>query len=312
MDWQEISVETSKEAVEATAELFNELGSGGVIIEDPELLFQMTASGRWDDFELSPEELKRHFCVIRGYLPINALLAAKYEELKIGINEIAVRLQQEPGRLVLKKVNEEDWANSWKAYFKPLKIGQRLVVRPTWESYIPGQGELVLDLDPGMAFGTGSHITTIMCARFLEQYLVPCATVIDVGTGTGILAMAAARLGAKEVLAVDNDDVAVKTARENIRQNGLADIVRVEQGDLLKGISLKADLISANIIAAVIIRLFLQARECLNNEGLLLVSGIIADRREDVFEAGRQAGYVLLAEDSDKDWVAQVWQRQGC
>ena len=308
MDWQEISVETRKEAVEAISELFCELGSGGVIIEDPELLSTMASSGQWDAFELPTEYLNRQLCVVRAYLPVNAELPAKYEELKAGINEIAERLSQESGKIVLKTVNEEDWANSWKVWFKPVKIGQRLVVRPTWEPYSPGEGEIVLDLDPGMAFGTGSHITTIMCARFLEKYIQPGCAVIDVGTGTGILAMAAFRLGAKEVLALDNDAVAVKTARENISLNKLTGIL-VEQNDLLCGICQKADLISANIIADVIIRLFLQVGECLNREGVLIVSGIIAERRQDVVDAAWQAGFTLIDEDTDNGWIAQVWKR---
>ena len=201
MDWQEISVETKKEAVEAISELFGEMGAGGVIIEDPELVTHMANSGLWDAYELPTDYLNRQFCVVRGYLPVNAEFPAKYEELNLGINEIALRLAQDPGKITLKTVNEEDWANSWKVHFKPVKIGKRLVVRPTWEPYIPADGEIVLDLDPGMAFGTGSHITTIMCARYLEKYVKPGCAFIDVGTGTGILAMAAARLGALKILA---------------------------------------------------------------------------------------------------------------
>ncbi len=309
MDWQEISVETNKEAVEAVSDLFYELGAGGVVIEDPELLSRMANSGQWDAFELPAEHLGRLFCIVRGYLPVNEEFPAKYEELNFGINEIAVRLGQEAGKIGLRTVSEEDWANSWKVYFKPVKISKSLVIRPTWEPYTPGDGEIVLDLDPGMAFGTGGHITTVMCARYLEKYLKPGAAVLDVGTGTGILAMAAARLGASGVLAVDNDAVAVRTARENISQNHLAGCVQVEQNDLLSGISRKADLISANIIADVIIRLFLQVGDCLNEDGIFIVSGIIADRRQDVLEAAGRAGFVLIDEDTDNDWIAQVWKR---
>jgi len=309
MNWQEISVETEKTAVEAIAELFNEMGAGGVIIEDPELLQKMAESGQWDAYELPAAQMSRRFCVVRGYLPQDEALPEKYEELKLGVAEVFFRLGQEPAGISLQTVNEEDWANSWKAYFKPVKIGRRLVIRPSWEPYRPAAGEVVLDLDPGMAFGTGSHVTTVMCARFLEKYLKRDAAVIDVGTGSGILAIAAAKLGAKAVLALDNDAVAVRCALENISRNSLKAEVRVRQNDLLSGVVLKADMITANIIASVIVALFGQVGNCLAKDGLFIVSGIITERRQEVIDAAEQAGFRLIDEDGDGEWVAQIWQR---
>lgn len=312
MNWQEVSVKTTPEAIEAVSDFFCLLGSGGVIIEDPDDLRRMAQSGQWDAFEFPEERVKRTDPVIKGYLPVNTELPGKLEELQAGLAEIASRLGQASYQTNAVTVCDEDWANSWKAYFKPVKISDRLVIRPTWEPYTAGEGEIVLDLDPGMAFGTGSHVTTVMCVRLLEKYIRPGHSVIDVGTGTGILAMGAACLGAGEVLAVDNDPVAVKAARENIELNHLADKVRVETNDLLRGLDLSADLITANIIADIIIKLLPQAKAGLSSDGILIASGIIAGRKNDVATVARAWGFVLEEEREEEGWVAQVWKMKEC
>lgn len=308
MEWQEITVITIPEALEAVAECFYQAGSGGVVIEDPELLKTRINEGRWDAFELPEEMLQRSYPVVKGYLPVNEVLPAKLEELKIGIAEVMARLCKEPGEIILARVNEEDWANSWKAYFKPLKLGQKIVIKPSWETYQVNEGEIVLEMDPGMAFGTGTHITTAMCAAFVEKYLQPGMSVYDVGTGTGILAMMAASLGAAEVLALDYDHVAVRVAGENIAHNGLQRVVQVRQNDLLAGVDAGADLIVANIIADIIIKLLPQVKTRLNPNGVFLASGIIEERREEVVKTAQAAGFILVDEQIKDEWVAQVWQ----
>lgn len=308
MKWQEICVRTEPEAVEAVAEVFFRLGSGGVVIEDPSEVRRMAQSGQWDAFELPDESLTRICPQVKGYLPFNEELAGKMEDLEAELAEIMTRLGKEPCCLSIKAVQEEDWANSWKAYFKPLRIGQRLVVRPSWEEYVAESGDLVIVLDPGMAFGTGSHGTTVMCARLLEKYLQPGEKVIDVGTGSGILAISAGLLGAGEVLAIEYDPVAVKAATENVRANSLEAKITVQRNDLLTGINMKAHLIVANIIADIIIRLLPQVSGSLLPEGIFIASGIIQDRRNDVVRAAEGLGYVLLEESVQEDWVAQVWK----
>ncbi len=312
MDWQEIKVTAEPEAIEAVSDVFYQLGSGGVVIEDPELLKKMASSGLWDACELSPDSFCQACPVVKGYFPMNEKLPAKIEELKREITEIAARLGQKPGELTVAVVREEDWANSWKAYFKPVHIGRHFVIRPTWEPYCARKGDIVIDLDPGMAFGTGNHVTTVMCAGFLEKYCRPGFQVFDVGCGTGILAMFAARLGAAPVLALDFDPVAVKVAQENIRLNRLQEHIRVRQNDLLTGVEGKADLIAANIIADIIIRLFPQVKQRLQPGGVFIASGIIGGRKADVAQAAGQLGFILAAEDEREDWVAQVWKLKGC
>lgn len=309
MEWQEIAVTALPEAVEAVAQCFYELGSGGVVIEDPTLLKTRINEGKWDAFEISEEVLQRPYPVVKGYLPVNAELPAKLEELKDCLEEILSRLGQEsPGAVQLSILQEEDWANSWKVYFKPLKLGKKVVIKPTWEDYRAQEGELILEMDPGMAFGTGTHITTSMCAAFLEKYLQSGDRVFDVGTGTGILAMMAALLGAESVLALDYDQVAVKVAGENVAHNGLEKAVTVQQNDLLSGIAGKADIIVANIIADIILRLIPQVQVRLKQGGIFLASGIIEERRPEVIEAAKGAGFTLLDEQIKDEWVAQVWQ----
>lgn len=308
MEWQEITVITVSEAVEAVAECFYQVGSGGVVIEDPELLKTKISEGNWDAFELPEERLYQSSPVVKGYLPINDSLPQKLEQLKLGIEEIMARLGEKNSEIRLAIVQEEDWANSWKVYFKPIKLGSRIVIKPTWEDYQAGEDEIVLEMDPGMAFGCGTHATTTMSALLLEKFLHPGFKVIDVGTGTGILAMIAASLGAEEVLALDYDEVAVKVAQENIQQNGLAHLITVKKNNLLVGVEQKVELIVANIVAATIIKLALQAKERLNQGGFFLVSGIIKERREEVFTALQEIGFVLREEKTQEDWVAQVWQ----
>ena len=215
------------------------------------------------------------------------------------------------GKLELVGVNEEDWANSWKQYYKPLKIGERIVICPAWEAYSPAEGELVIRMDPGMAFGTGTHETTRLVIRMLERYTRPDCRMLDVGTGTGILAICASRLGAGICRAYDIDPTAVRVARENIRDAGL-DNVTCDPSDLLKQVSLeggKYDLITANIVADIIIRMTPDVGNYLADDGILLASGIIAERCDDVVAAFEAAGFCVVEKLIDNDWCGLAVKR---
>ncbi len=208
------------------------------------------------------------------------------------------------GQVELVGVNEEDWANSWKQYYKPLKIGERMVICPAWEHYTPAEGELVIRMDPGMAFGTGTHETTRLVIRLLEHYTRPGCRMLDVGTGTGILAICASRLGADTCRAYDIDPTAVRVARENIKDSGLANVT-CDQSDLLKQVSLDGgpyDLICANIVADIIIRMVPDVGDYLADDGVLLASGIIAERCEDVVRAFEAHGFEIVEKLTDNDW----------
>ena len=201
-------------------------------------------------------------------------------------------------------VNEEDWANSWKQYYKPVKIGERIVICPAWESYTPAEGELVIRMDPGMAFGTGTHETTRLVIRLLEAYTKVGCRMLDVGTGTGILAICASRLGADICRAYDIDPTAVRVARENIKDSGLQNVT-CDQSDLLRQVSLeggKYDLICANIVADIIIRMTPDVGAYLADGGVLLASGIIAERCDDVVAAFEKHGFTVIERLTDNDW----------
>ena len=209
-------------------------------------------------------------------------------------------------------VNEEDWANSWKQYYKPLKVGDRMVICPAWESYTPAEGELVIRMDPGMAFGTGTHETTRLVIRLLEKYTKQDCRMLDVGTGTGILAICASRLGAGICRAYDIDPTAVRVARENIAESGLANVT-CDQSDLLRQVSLeggKYDLICANIVADIIIRMTPDVGQYLADGGVILASGIIAERCDDVVAAFEENGFEVIERLTDNDWCGLAVKRK--
>ncbi len=202
-------------------------------------------------------------------------------------------------------VNEEDWANSWKAYYKPIKIGNRLVIVPAWEKYEPAENELVVRMDPGMAFGTGTHETTRLIIQMLEDYTKKGCRMLDVGTGSGILAICASRLGAGECRAYDIDPMAVRVANENIKDSGLSNIT-CEVSDLLRQVDRSApyDLICANIVADIIIRMTPDVGALMHKETVLLASGIISERAQDVIDSFEACGFRIVEKLVDNGWCA--------
>ena len=200
-------------------------------------------------------------------------------------------------------VNEEDWANSWKAYYKPIKIGERLVIVPAWEKYTPAEGELIVRMDPGMAFGTGTHETTRLVIKLLETYTKEGCRMLDVGTGSGILAICASKLGAGECRAYDIDPMAVRVANENIKDSGLTNIT-CEVSDLLRQVdkSKPYDLICANIVADIIIRMTPDVGELMHKDTVLLASGIIMERSDDVVECFEKHGFCIVERLEENGW----------
>ncbi len=209
----------------------------------------------------------------------------------------------EDAKLETVGVNEEDWANSWKAYYKPIKIGNRLVIVPAWEKYEPAEGELIVRMDPGMAFGTGTHETTRLVIQMLEKYTKEGCRMLDVGTGSGILAICASRLGAGECKAYDIDPMAVRVANENIKDSGLTNIT-CEVSDLLRQAdgSRPYDLICANIVADIIIRMTPDVAPFMHENTVLLASGIISERADDVIDCFEANGYRIVEKLVDNGW----------
>ena len=209
-------------------------------------------------------------------------------------------------KIEISGVCEEDWANSWKAYYKPIKIGERIVIVPAWERYDPKEGELIIRMDPGMAFGTGTHETTRLVIGLLEKYVKGGETVLDVGCGSGILAICASKLGAKTCRAYDIDPVAVKVARENIKDSGL-DNVTCDVSDLLRQVdkaSAPYGVICANIVADIIIRMTPDIGAFMDEDSVILASGIIVERSEDVIECFEKNGFKIVECAVDNGWCA--------
>jgi ribosomal protein L11 methyltransferase len=232
----------------------------------------------------------------------------------------------DPGDYSLEEalIDEEDWAESWKQYFKPIRVSGRLTIRPTWEPYEPGPGELVIDLDPGMAFGTGTHATTALCLRALDRIVHGGEDVIDVGTGSGILAIGAVKLGARNVLALDLDPVAVTSAKANAELNGLAGKIDVRESDLLGvlresetsagkpfNVSLPVDLVVANILAEIILRFIGDVYAALKPGGLYVASGIFTNKEQDVRRGLEAAGFEIVSRDEQDDWIAFTARKPG-
>ena len=310
MKWCEISIQTSHEAVELIAEIFRDLGASGVVIEDPELVNDYITSGKWDYTDI-PIAKETEVVVEKAYLPVNGELEGRIQTLRQEIKALESRgVNTASAVLTTAELQDEDWSDTWKQYFHTEKPGERVVIKPTWEEYEPKDDEIVIELDPGAAFGTGTHATTSMCIRQLEKLVKPGMTVFDVGTGSGILSIISAKLGAKNIQAVDYDDSVLKIVEENLEQNNVEDIISVAQSDLMQNVHGKAELVIANIIADIIIRLFDQLDEHLEQGGTLLTSGIIEDRIEDVLAVAEKHGYGVVERLENKGWACITFKRK--
>ena len=316
MIWQEIKITITPAAADAVANLYHDLGFGGVVIEDPQLLQEYTRTAGWDCYNLPLEALQGDLITVKGYLPLDINEAGRMGEEPAVLQEFRRRLldlwphfQGAAGQISLSQVTEEDWANNWKQYYHPVKISDRIVVKPSWEDYRPAAGEVVIDLDPGMAFGTGTHPTTVHCLKALENYLCAGEMVIDVGTGSGILAIAAAKLGAARVLAIELDPLAVTIAQENVLTNQVEDRVQVVAGNLLEPAeNLQADIITGNLIAAVVKRLAPSAFARLKPGGIFIGAGIIQGRLDEVLEELEAQGFAVKVTD-EGEWSTVIVTR---
>lgn len=310
MQWIEVNVAVTHEAVEAVADMLTSIGSKGVAIEDPQLINDLRNSGTWELCDI-PEQENTEVVTVSAYYADDEKLEKRLAEIDEQLALIEERIgKYRFGNTRFRKVSEQDWANEWKQYFHVTHVGKSLVIKPSWEKYAPEEGEHVIEIDPGMAFGTGTHHTTNMMMERLEKVITPDSTVFDVGTGSGILAIAAAMLGAKSVKAVDIDGVAVRVAKENVADNGLSEQIEVREGDLLHGTEGKADVIIANIIADIVIMLLQDIPQKLNDDGVLLASGIIEERMPDVEAAAQAQGLYVDAVDHRGGWVVMQMKKK--
>src|SRR5690606_24614001 len=308
MKWSELSIHTTNEAIEAVSNIMHEAGASGVVIEDSDDLTKERADEFGEIWSLDPEDFPTEGVILKAYLPVNSFLGETVEAIKLAINNL-VKFDINIGAnlVTISEVNEEEWATAWKKYYHPVKISQRFTVVPTWETYEPvSSDELIIELDPGMAFGTGTHPTTVMSLQALEKTVKKDQRVIDVGTGSGVLAIGAALLGAKEVHALDLDEVAVRSARINVKLNKAQDRVNVVQGNLLDTIDEPGDVVVANILAEIIMSFTDDAFHVVKPGGHYITSGIISAKKNDVKEALEASGFVIEDVMMMEDWVTII------
>lgn len=301
--WQkllEVRVSAPDDACASQLEaLFDRWGWGGAVTE------------RWVD---SPGATR---IIIKTYLPLEDERALRQIQIGLALLDQTRRYSSQAAGLELqiRQLAETDWAEAWKAHYHVLHVGQRLVIKPTWCEYVARPDERLIEIDPGMAFGSGLHATTRLCLELLEAYVQPGVRVLDVGTGSGILAIAAAKLGAAQVLALDNDPVAVRVARENVMTNGLGSHVSVQEGTLtwpLPGCGGEGkpgwDVMVANLLAETIVEMAPAFAALLAPGATLITSGIIDERAGQVVEALHQYGLPVTERRDDGEWVALVAQ----
>ncbi len=308
MKWVEISISTTTGAVEATANVLYDAGVTGVVIEDVRDLEMLKNSEEaWDDLD---EELADRYiegALVKGYLPETPGVMEQVDLIRKAVDYLPrYGLDIGVGQVSTSVVDERDWEKEWKKYLKPIKPGNRIVIKPTWESYDASEEELLIHMDPGMAFGTGAHETTRLCVQELEKHVRTGMTVYDIGCGSGVLTIAAAALGADKVVGIDLDPQAVRVARENVTLNRKNDVVRIRQGNLMDVLTEKADLLISNIIAEIILKMCADILKYVKPGGLWISSGIILDKQAEVEEAIRHKGLQILETRNMGEWVSIV------
>lgn len=316
MKYLEIKIEVDPKRLDLLVDNLNDEGFDQLIINDPADAKDIIEHKDLYKYDYLSEEVTgdlERWPVISIYLPddeegmyrMNDVQECLWTTIRY-LNDMGDHEAQDSFRVSQQLADDQDWLYKWQEYFKPTKVSERIVVKPTWESYEAKTDELVIEIDPGMAFGTGTHETTSMCLRALEKYLKPEQAVLDVGCGSGILAIGAALLGAKEALGIEIDTDAVEIAKSNVELNHLSDKITVQYGDLTKGVEYKADIVVANLMADLVVMLTPDVVRHLNAGGIYISSGILLEKEELVSEAVKAAGFSIVEVLKDGEWCCIV------
>ena len=306
-NWIEITIHTTNEASEIVESILLDYGSTGVAIEDPTTLEE----NLHDDFgtivELSPTDYPEVGVIVKGYINELNFDDETFNRFKGELEQLGKNINiGEFFKIETTTIQDSDWENSWKDYFDILNIGEKFVIVPTWREYENEEDKYVINIDPGMAFGTGGHETTSLCIKNLEKYVKPHDNVIDVGCGSGILSIAASYLTDGSLKAVDLDKLAVDVSRENFALNNLENRIEVEEASLLTKETKKYDVIVANILAHIIELMLEDAYKLLEDGGYFITSGIIKDKKDELLEKMLEQGFKLVEETSDNEWYSFV------
>jgi len=307
MKWIEAKVEfdftETEMAVDVIAGIFYDLGLKGVVIDDPGLV-------PVEDWGEEPVELPE-YPAVTGFLPVGSESRARCNYLQLQLEKVSER-HSIVTRLGLREIDDEDWAESWKAFFKPVWISGDMVIKPSWETVSAKPDTVVIDIDPGMAFGTGGHPTTILCLRLIREHLKRGDAFLDVGTGSGILAIGAAKLGAGSICAIDVDETAVTIAADNFLRNAITrdrcSLIRGHLGAAIRG---QFDLVAANILTDVILELLDELQRVSKPAGIFISSGIIPQHKEQVLAALQDHQFDILSLDTLENWVGIAARRRG-
>ena len=297
MKWIELSVQTPAEFVEPLSQIFHRYGHGGIALES-------IGGYNPDEGESAPDDAD---VILRAYLPLDSTADQRRENISVAVQLVASIAPLPP--LNERAIEEEAWQESWKSHFHVLRIGKRIAICPTWRDHLPKPDEIVISLDPGMAFGTGHHPTTRMCLEYIEALVQPGHRVLDVGCGSGILSIASAKLGSSEVIGYEVEEAAARVARENVNRNGVETVVKIIRGTLEdQGKEENGyDIAVANISAKVVSDIASLLARAVSPGGHVVASGIVGDRKDEVSGTLKRAGLTPVDEKWSDDWVALVY-----
>ena len=320
MNWIELDIFTTSEGIEPLTGSLLGMGINGFVIKDAADFeeFLNDKSVNWDYIDDDLMGLKDCETTVTVYLPETCQGLENLEEIKAALRALKARdADNRFGRLEyeLKNVKEEDWANNWKQYFKPLTVGEKLLIKPSWETVPEDEKRTVLEIDPASSFGTGQHNTTQLCLELIEKHLHKDDTLLDLGCGSGILSIAAILLGAQSVKAVDIDQNSVKIARENAEKNRIPKEIYsaycgniIEDENLVRQLGCGYQVVCANIVADVLIAMSKRFRPFIADNGTLIISGIIDGRKDEVLDTIKAAGFELIEVSEKEDWVAAAFR----
>lgn len=306
MNWIELIVHTTTEGSDEVSSVLMEAGAAGTMIEDrADIPDPGSPHGIWEIVDPKLLDSMPEDVLVHAWFEPDEHFHRLLEEVRSALSLLSAGGDRYGSlRLETASVSDEQWKDVWKKYYKPFYVGKHLVVKPTWEAFSPGPEDKIIEIDPGMAFGSGTHETTSMCLSLLEEVIAGSESVIDVGTGSGILAIGAALFGAGSVLAIDIDPDAVRVAAENVKHNRVDRVVSVRQGNLLDHVDAVCDICVANIISDVIISFAAPLKAHIRPGGLFICSGIVSMRADEVRKALEDAGYEILRRVDKGEWTA--------